>query len=71
MKTEDCIYLDNGQSGGFRCNTGRGRVNTFCGGKKTQSSSSLNHSNPIASNGSVMQCHNCESIKHFASACSH
>ena len=71
MKAEDCLYTDNGQSRGFRCNTSRGRGNTFCGGKKTQSSSSFNRSNTIASDGSVMRCHNCESIKHFASACPH
>ena len=71
VKTEDYLYKDNGRSRGFRCNTGRERGNTFCGGKKTQSSSSFSRSNPIASNGSVMRCHNCESIKHFASACPH
>ena len=56
--------MDNGRSRGFRRNTGRRRGNTFPGGKKTQSSSSFNRSNPIASDGSVMRCHNCESIKH-------
>ena len=71
VKTEDCLYPDKGRSRGFRRSTGRGRGNTFCGGKKTQSSSSFNHSNPIVSNGSVMRCHNCELIKHFASACPH
>ena len=71
MKTEDCLYTDNGQSRGFRRNTGRRRGNTFWRGEKTQSSSSFNRSNPIASDGSVMRCYNCESINHFASACPH
>ena len=71
VKTEDCLYTDNGRSRGFRHNTGRGRGNTFRGGKKTQFLSSFSCSNPIESNGSVMRCHNCESIKHFASACPH
>ena len=31
VKTEDCLYLDNGRSRGFRCNTGRERGNTFWG----------------------------------------
>ena len=48
-----------------------GGGNTFCRSKKTQSSSSFNRSNPIASDGSVMRCYNCELIKHFASACPH
>ena len=63
--------MDNGRSRGFRRNTGRRRGNTFPGGKKTQSSSSFNRSNPIASDGSIMRSHNCESIKHFPSACPH
>ena len=67
----DCLYTDNGRSRGFRRNHRRGRGNTFRGGKKTQSSSSFNRSNSIATNGSVMRFHNCESIKHFASACPH
>ena len=71
MKTEDCLYTDNGQSRGFRRNTGRRRGNTFWRGEKTQSSSSFNRSNPIASDGSVMRCYNCELINHFASACPH
>ena len=71
MKTEDVLYTDNGRSVGFRRNTSRGRGNTFRGGKKTSFSFLFNRSNPIASDGSVMRCHNYESIKHFASACPH
>ena len=63
--------MDNGRSRSFRRNTGRGKGNTFRAGKKTQFSSSFNRSNPIASDGSVMRCHNCDSIKHFLSAGPH
>ena len=71
VKTEDILYTDNGRSVGFRRNNSRGRGNTFRGGKKTPFSFLFNRSNPIASDGSVMRCHNCESIQHFASACPH
>ena len=54
VKTEDCLYTDSGRSRGFRRKTGPGRGNTFRGSKKTQSSSSFNRSNPIASDG---KCH--------------
>ena len=36
VKTEDCLYMDNGRSRSFRRNTGGGKGNTFRVGKKTQ-----------------------------------
>ena len=74
IKTEECNYIKGhsirgrGRGASLNSRNWRGRGQ---GGFMNRRRSSFSEANPVGIDGTVMRCHNCKSVKRFASSCPH